>query len=408
MPNRESRRLDAARRRVERGAHAIEERVERGQQLAAAARDRIPTRRPPVDLTGYTLPELRAHLAATERVPRVVPPRRLGHAAVASINALADQLPAEAVLLGRAIADAAPPIGSDVGPALGDILQTYLPGTIDAYRRSAGGGPAGLRAERLLVDQLRMLHEVTAQVVQAQADHDDLDLRIHADFLREKFGRLEHSPLDLDASAPGRTANAGPPPAERVTPAAPSALATPTLRARHHLHVDRDPVTLFAPPPDSPGRLDIRLALPRGIGVVLGVVSEKRSGAVQFASTRVRGWGSGKRRMGGFNAAQIDLRLRLDLADVRRFVVHATSADRAGEPLDAVLFLTEGAETSVSLPTAFARRRGLATTVVASGWETTDGLFVRNESAFHPHLRGAATAHGFGQVTWLSDDTPAI
>ncbi len=419
MPKRETGPVDATRRRVERQAqHAaervgratrrVEQRVEQGQQLAATARDRIPGRRPAADLTGYTLPELRAFLAATSRNPRVVPPRRLGHAAVSSINALADHLPAEAVLLGRAIADAAPPIGADVGPALGDILQTYLPGTIDAWGTSAGGGPAGQRAEQLLLDQLRMLHEVTSQVVQAQADHDDLDLRIHADFLREKFGRLRRSPLDLDATTPAPPANAAKRPTDRATPAAPSALTTPTLRARHHLHVDRDPVTLFAPDGKGAGRLGIRLALPRGIGVVLGVVSEKRSGAVDFASTRVRGWGSGKRRMGGFNAAQIDLRLTLDLADVRRFVVHATSPERAREPLDVVLFLTQGEQGSVSLPTAFARRRGLATTVVASGWETTDGLFVRNESSFHPHLRAAATAHGFGQVTWLSDDTPAI
>jgi hypothetical protein len=383
--------------------------VERGQQLALSARDRIPTRRrPQVDLAGYTLPELRAFVEATARNARVVPPRRLGHAAVRSINALADHLPAEAVLLGRAIADAAPPIGGDVGSALGDILETYLPGTIDAWGTSAGGGPAGQRAERLLVEQLRMLHEVTAQVVQAQADHDDLDLRIHADFLREKFGRLQRSPLDLDPAAPDPTPNAAPRPTERVTPAAPTALTSPTLRGRHHLHVDRDPVTLFAPQPKGGGHLGIRLALPRGVGVVLGVVSEKRSGAAVFASTRVRGWGSGKRRMGGFNAAQIDLRLGLDLTDVRRFVVHATTAERAREPLDVVLFLTESEQGSVSLPTAFARRRGLATTVIASGWETTDGLFVRNESSFHPHLRAAATAYGFGQVTWLSDDTPAI
>ena len=417
MPKRETGPVDATRRRVERGAQRaveragraarqVEDRVERGQEIAAAARDRIPTRRPQVDLTGYTLPELRAHLEASARHPRVVPPRRLGHAAVRSINALADHLPAEAVLLGRAIADAAPPIGGDVGPALGDILETYLPDTIDAYGTSAGGGRAGQRAERLLVEQLRMLHEVTAQVVQAQADHDDLDLRIHADFLREKFGRLQRSPLDLDASPPVPAATA-PRPTERVTPAAPTALATPTLRARHHLHVDRDPVTLLAPPPKGGGHLGVRLALPRGVGTVLGVVSERRSGAVEFASTRARGWGSGKRRMGGFNAAQIDLRLTLDLTGVRRFVVHATSPDRARDLLDVVLFLGEG-DGSVSLPTAFARRRGLGTTVVASGWETTDGLFVRNESSFHPHLRAAATAHGFGQVTWLSDDTPAI
>ena len=99
--------------------------------------------------------------------------------------------------------------------------------------------------------------------------------------------------------------------------------------------------------------------------------------------------------------------MRLDLTQVRRFAVYATCR-RLGEPIEAVAFVTEGATNAAEIPTLLGRRQGAQTTVICSGHDTRDGLFVRNESTVFGHLRDACDGFGFTHVTWISSDTPAI
>ena len=132
-------------------------------------------RRPRVDPAGWSAPELTAYLDA----PRasLVPPRRAGHEAVRLVHELDGTLPVEAVLLARAVADAAPPSGHELSPTLGQILQRYLPDTLVAYRNS-GSAAQSAEGHRLIVEQLRLLHQVTRDVARAEAEHDDRELRL--------------------------------------------------------------------------------------------------------------------------------------------------------------------------------------------------------------------------------------
>lgn len=374
-----------------------------GRQQLEAAAARVPVPRPlrrsgPVDLGGWTAPELRAYLAQPRRT--AVPVLRAGHASVRAVNELSGVLPTEAVLLGRAIADAAPPAGVAVSGTLRDIVDKYLGASLDAYRQTSATGVSS-HGETLLVDQLRLLYQVTADVQRAEAEHNERELRIQEAFLRDRFARIEVNGLDLEPPVPA----ARPQTQRAEVPSVPRALTT-VARTRRRLHVDRDPVTVFNPDARSKGRLEMRLALPRGLPVTLGVVYETRAGATGFAAVRTK-LARGTRRQVGFGAAQVDLTLRLDLADVRRFIVQATCR-RPGDPVDVVAFLTEGASNAAEIPTVLGRRAGATTTVVCSGHDTTDGLFVRNESTVFATLKDACDGFGFTQVTWLSQDTPAI
>ena len=106
--------------------------------LPAAASERvdqappIQPRRPKVDPAGWTTPELAAYLMAPKA--GLVAPRRAGHEAVRLTNALDGTLPVEAVLLARTVADAAPPVGTEISSTLLQIVDRYLPDTLLAYR----------------------------------------------------------------------------------------------------------------------------------------------------------------------------------------------------------------------------------------------------------------------------------
>ena len=140
--------------------------------------------------------------------------------------------------------------------------------------------------------------------------------------------------------------------------------------------------------------------------MTLGAVYEKHSGAVEFVTATSKRW-QAKRRQRGFGAAQLDVAVHLPLREIRRFVIHAT-ARPAPRPADIVLFLTEGASNTAELPTTLVRRPGASTTVIASGHDTSDGLFVRNESTVFGSLRAACEGFDYRGVTWLSADTPAV
>jgi hypothetical protein len=356
-------------------------------------------RRPKVDPTGWTTPELTAYL----RAPRasLVPPRRAGHEAVRLTQELDGTLPVEAVLLARAVADAAPPLGDEISSTLLQIVDRYLPDTLTAFSGS-GSAAATPEGHRLVVEQLRLLHQVTRDVQRAQAEHDDRELRLQEAFLLEKFDRPSNG-LDL-SPAPRRPAAS---PAGRIVePTDPRGLAASSLSTHHRLGVEASTTAVFSPEKGSEGVLRGRLALPTGLSVTLGAVYEKHSGAVGFATATSKRWRA-KRRQRGFGSAQVDVQIHVPLREVRRFVIHA-SAKPTGRSADIVLFLSEGRANTADLPTTLIRRFGATTTVIASGHDTSDGLFIRNESTVFPDLRSACEGFDYRRVTWLSSDTPAV
>jgi hypothetical protein len=366
---------------------------ERVDQAAAILR-----RRPKVDPAGWTTPELTAYLRAPKA--GLVAPRRAGHEAVRLTNALDGTLPVEAVLLARTVADAAPPVGTEISSTLLQIVDRYLPDTLLAYRDS-GSAAATVQGHRLIVEQLRLLHQVTADVLRAEAEHDDHGLVLQQAFLSEKFEKASNG---LDLGAPSRV---GIEPLGRVIPPTePRGLASSSLTTHHRLDVVRRPTAVFSPDEASDGMLRGRLALPANLHVTLGAVYEKHTGAIGFATATSKRW-QAKRRQRGFGASQLDVAIRLPLREIRRFVVHV-SAKPTSRSCEIVLFLTEGATNTAELPTSLIRRPGATTTVIASGHDTSDGLFVRNESMVYGSLRAACTAFDYRRVTWLSDDTPAI
>ncbi len=367
-------------------------------------------RRPRIDPSGWTTGELTAYLSAPRGSLR--PPRRVGHEAVRLTNALEGTLPVDAVLLARAVADAAPPLGHEVSPTLLQIVDRYLPDTLIAYRNS-GTAADSVEGHRLIVDQLHLLHHVTRDVVRAQAEHDDRELRVQESFLRERFARTSNG-LDLTPTpgTPAPASKAWRSPAESAPPGGtpartgPKALAASARQSHHRLEPERCPTAMFTPDAESDGVLHARLALPPGVSVILGAVVERHTGAIEFVNAGTRRW-QAKRRQRGFNTPQLDVAIDLPLRDVRRFVLQATTRTHTSS-VEAVLFLAEGATNAAELPTTLLRRPGATTTVVASGRETSEGCFLRNESLVFPSLRAACEAFDYGRVTWLSADTPAV
>ena len=60
------------------------------------------------------------------------------------------------------------------------------------------------------------------------------------------------------------------------------------------------------------------------------------------------------------------------------------------------------------MPTALANRVGAAYTVVCSGYASSTGLVLRNESTLYPDLRSACVGFGYADLTWLDADTPIV
>lgn len=133
----------------------------------------------------------------------------------------------------------------------------------------------------MILDQLHLLHQVTGDVLRAQAEHDDRELRVQESFLRERFARTANG-LDLTPSTGAAwVSGVGPKtpiPARRNAPrTGPRGLAASTLTTHHRLVVDQRPTAVFNPDAKSDGILRARLALPPGVSVVLGAVIEKHS-----------------------------------------------------------------------------------------------------------------------------------
>lgn len=413
-----------AEERVAAVSRAAEEHVASATRVAeesltrlAERRDRvahalIPGRRGRADIEGWSISELAAYL----RNPKVAPPLRAGHTAVAMANAMGGLLPVEGTLLARAVTDAAPPQGHEISATLLDILERYLPDTLDAFRNS-GVATGTEDGQRLLVDQLRLLHQVTRDVQRAEAEHDDRELRVHEAFLRERFA-IASNALDL-GPVPGQPRPAPPRngavavdavlanglrrPA--VPAAAPSSLAA-SQGSHHRLHHVTRPTAIFRPDAESDGVLHLRMAMPKGQRITLGVVYETRAGATRFQNATRKRF-SARRRQTGFDARQVDVGLDLPVSEVRRFAVHVSTRGH-GQPVETVLFVTEGSTNSAELPTVLTHHPRAGTTVVATGHDTSEGLFIRNESRVFATLRGACEGYGHSDVTWISPDTPAV
>lgn len=382
----------------------------RAPGIPEVAARRIPRRKSKVDLSGWSAPELTAYLNAPKC--GLEPPRRAGYDAVRIANALSGVLPTEAVLLARAIADAAPPANEYLSPTLQSIVCDYLTDTLVAFR--GGGRVATDTSTALVLEQLRLLHRVTGEVQRAEAEHNERELRVQERFLRERFATSQPNPLDLGSdpvgpprdrmSAPHRPAFSHQPADKAVTPAAD--LAASKGVAHHQLQVDGDPTALLTPSAKSRDKLKMRLAVPTGIPVTLGYVVERHTGAIEFATSVRRIIGIARRRQSGFGAAQVDVSLEMPTDGLRRFVVYATSRGSA-TATDAVLFVKGDGE-SAEMPTLLARRPMVQTTVVASGHDTGEGILLRNESLVFGDLQTACNAYGFTKITWIAPDTPAV
>lgn len=356
---------------------------------------RLATRKVERDYTGWTGPEILADLR--EGDPTVPPVRRAGHEVAARINALSGSLPAEAVVLGRAITDTAPPLGDPMSPALRDLLGRYVPESLDAYVASTRRGPH-TPAQELLLTQLRLLFDVAHHIERAENEHDEQALVIQARFLRERFAEVSHS-NDLDVEA------ARPPAPKR--PVAPRQVPTQPAfeHGRSFLHPLREPVVLI-PLADGAGpRLSVRLALPKGYAVRVGVVTEQPSGTTAFAQKATRRM-LAPRRPTGFRASQTDVTLRVDLARERRVLLYAYGM--GGRPLETTTFVTTGSDASVELATVLMGRRAYGLTVVASGLLTPEGLVLRNEGTVWPDLRSACAAYDVRRISWLDAHTPFV
>lgn len=424
----------AADDRIREVTQAAEERLARAMRTRdAVLRTVRPGRRRHLDTDGWSTGEWRALQAN----PHVAPPLRAGHATVRLTNTMGDVLPVEGTLLARAVADAAPPLGAEVSAMILDILERYLPDTLIAYRNSAAATTTR-DGQRRIVEHLRLLHQVTRDVQRAQAEHDDRELLLQETFLKERFGVrpnvLDLSPtvkadVDVDAvlanglrlgrvgvaphqgaphqgePAQGNPTQGNPALDGTGAPGEPSALAAST-GSHHRLLPEVRPTAIFRPDADSRGSLRLRMALPKGMRVTLGVISQTRAGAIHFTDAAPRRFG-GRRRHKGFDAAQVDVALDLPLGEISRFVVHVASHDR-GEPVESVLFATEGSTNSAELPALLTHQRRSRLTVVASGHATSDGLFLRNESSVFGTLRAICDGYGYTDITWLSEDTPAV
>ena len=356
---------------------------------------RLAARKVERDYTGWTGPEVLADLDDGD--PTAPPVRRGGHEVAARVNALSGSLPAEAVVLGRAITDTAPPLGDPMSPALRDLLGTYVPESLDAYVASTRRGPHS-PAQELLLTQLRLLFDVAHHIERAENEHDEQALVIQARFLRERFAEVSRS-NDLDVEGPSR------PVAKR--PVAPRPVPTQPAfeHGRSFLHPLRDPVVLI-PLEDGAGpSLRIRLALPKGYAARMGVITEQPSGTTAFAQRATRRM-LAPRRPTGFAASQTDLTLRLEVDRERRVLLYAYGS--GGRPLTTTTFVTTGGGSSIELATVLMGRRALALTVIASGLLTPEGLVLRNEGTVWPDLRAAASAYDVHRISWLDAHTPFV
>ncbi len=371
---------------------AIEPAVQRAEGL-------VPRRRRGItDFTAWSASEFVEFRATPggRRVPR----RRAGRDVATRVNAGSGSMPLEAVLLARAITDTAPPVDEEVTPTLGDVLERYLPESLSAFEASSRR--AGKEsAEQLLLAQLRLLHSVALEIERADAEHNERDLQIQDRFLRERFANLTPGELELGVRP---SPNAG---SIRSldAPAKARAKAAP-IEGRAYLRADHEPVVLFKRENAGPWDLTLRLALPKGHPATLGVVEESTSGAVVFTHRTGRRLFT-QRRSTGFRAAQVDLALPVRLAAPRRFFVYAESVG-GRDPIDTVLFLRSDARSQAELATTLTNHARAPLTVIASGYETTDGLIVRNESILFPDLRAACEGFGFRHVTWLDRHSPVV
>ncbi len=384
----------------------------RRKEFVEQALSRLPLRhRGTIDYTGWTVSEFQAHLALPPGSGRL--PKRAGRDTAELINRLSGVLPADAAPLARSITDAAPPAGERVNPALRDVLDKYLPETLNAFN-TAGPRELRLPAERLLLDQLTLLRQATTNLLRAEAEHNDRDLQIQEAFLRERFADLTPSGLDLPAtgSAQGAPPDHVPPPLDRAPargpapPAASPPLTLTPIRGRVHLQADVEPVVLMAFPVGGDRKLGFRLALPKGHTATLGIVYETIRGAIGFEHTSNRRFFN-PRHPTGFRSPQVDVNLRFSTVDVRRLIVYAASSPKV-EPTTTVLFVRDGNRAQVDLPTMLTNHHQAGLTVVCSAYAVRDGLLVRNESVLFPNLQSACHGFGFGQVEWLDEHTPIV
>ncbi len=368
-------------------------------------------RRDRADLTGYSTVEYRAR---RERRPgSEVPARRPGAGAVAMVNQLAAVLPIEATVLARVITDAAPAGGAPMHRTLRDVLERYLPESLEAFAASTPGPAAH---DRLML-QLRLLHQVVVSVQQAQADHNARDLIVQERFLKDRFAELSPSAL-APPPLPGAAAGHGGAPGHEAGHApvlrAPARMPmrTAPVRTRVQVDVDHDSVVVLAGQPGQRRSLTLRLALPVGVACTLGVVSESMGGVTAFDHRRSRRVFA-RRRPTGFTSPQVDLTMGLEATALRRFLIYARGPGK-GTPQPTVLFVREGDSVrggdvaQVDLPTLITGDAAVALTVIASGYATPSGLVLRNESSVYPTLRAACDAFGYASVTWLDDDTPIV
>lgn len=358
----------------------------------------------PADLSGWTVAEYlayRSYLDSDGRLER--PVRRAGSSAVRTINQMSAVLPPEAIVVARAITDAAPPAQRPVNPTLSAVLERYLPESLAAFGTQ---GPANLRrnAEQLLLGQLDLLHEVTVNVQRAQAEHNERDLQIQETFLRDRFAELR--PGNLDLHPQGATESA--PEAARARPKPTLRRGLPPQPARRSVHIvaDSHPVALFEPGRSPDRRLSLRLALPRGHRATLGCVFEGEGGTTGFVHTSSRRLFTGKRDT-GFRAAQTDVSLRVDTSGMRRFLIYVRSVAKSA-PTNSVLFIRDSDRNHAELATVLTNRAEAAITVVCSGLVTDEGVMLRNESLVYPHLRAVCEGFGFVNVSWLDDHSPIV
>jgi hypothetical protein len=350
--------------------------------------------RPVVDVAGWTVDELSALTGRGEPDP----PVRVGRDVVLRVNAASGELPVDAVLMSRAIADTAPRAGEDINPTLQDVLERYLPESLSAFELSTRRG-INDSAEQLLLTQLRLLHTVALNIDQAETEHNERDLQIQDRFLKERFASLTPGDLDLTGRAPAT------PNVRSIDSPARGRNKAVTPDARAYLEPERHPVVLFKRDGAGPWEVTLRLALPKGHTTVLGMVEETTTGATLFAhrgSRRLTG-----RRQTGFKAAQVDLTMPLKLLSPRRFLLYAES--RPGrERTDTVLFFRTDSGSQAELRTALSGDARGPLTVIASAYDTPDGLVLRNESRVFPDLAAACAGFGYGNITWLDRHTPIV
>ena len=356
--------------------------------------EKVTARRVERDYRGWTAQEVVADRAHGD--PMKPPVRRAGHDIVTRLNALAGSLPVEALVLGRAITDTAPPLGAPMSPALRDLLGKYVPESIDAYVASTRRGPHA-PAQELLLTQFRLLFDVASHIERAENEHDERALVIQARFLRERFAEISRT-NDLDVGAT--------PPAPR-RPVAPQSV--PTRPAYEHgrsfLQPHRDPVVLIPRGTDRSATIRARLALPKGYAARIGAVTEQPSGATAFVTKNARRLFAARRNT-GFEAAQTDLSLTIDLAREKRVLLYAYGFGRPVLPT--TTFITASGGSQVELATTLLGRGPTPLTVIASGLVTPEGIVLRNEGTVWPDLRSACEAYDVRRISWRDAHTPFV